>query len=176
MANFLQALALAALAAEACAAEFSHRVHIALKLECVTCHVSAAASRRVEDNNLPPREVCLKCHQDATIKQPRPTALAHFSHQQHVRVRPCAGCHRGIETSEVTSKANFPPMADCVVCHNRVEIPNSCWMCHAKTMRLTPESHVPDFIDSHSRVKHSAEEKRSCEVCHGRNFTCAGCH
>lgn len=158
------------------AADFSHRQHLAMGMDCVTCHVSAPTSTRAEDNNLPPRRVCLSCHEDAVIKEPRPTAVAHFSHEQHAKALKCQSCHRAMETSDATSKANFPQMADCIVCHTNVDIRDSCWTCHAKTMRLTTADHVTDFLDSHSRVKHSAEQKQSCEVCHGHNFHCAGCH
>jgi predicted CXXCH cytochrome family protein len=176
LAYFVQAIALLAIAGIASAADFSHRVHLAMKLECATCHTTAATSTRAEDNNLPSRQVCLRCHQDAAIKQPTPTAVAHFNHQLHVKMRPCTGCHRGLEKSDVTSKANFPVMAECMGCHRTFDIPDSCWKCHAQTMRLLPADHVTDFLDSHSRVKHSAAEKQSCEVCHGNNFHCAGCH
>ncbi len=43
----------------------------------------------------------------------------------------------------------FPAMATCI------------YKCHAKTMRLTPPDHIADFIDSHSRVKHTADQKQS---------------
>ena len=66
MANFVQAVAVGVLiAAGACAQpspEFSHRLHLAQKLECAACHTSVMRSARVEDNNLPQRAVCLGCH------------------------------------------------------------------------------------------------------------------
>ena len=67
-------------------------------------------------------------------------------------------------------------MAECIMCHPQVDIPDSCYKCHAKSMRLMPPDHASDFLDSHSRVKHSVDQKQACEVCHGRKFTCAGCH
>jgi predicted CXXCH cytochrome family protein len=174
LAHFLQALILAAITASA--ADFSHRAHLEMGLGCTSCHVSAGSSTRAEDNNLPTRQVCLTCHEDAAIKQPRPSPVAHFNHQQHVKMLACTQCHRGMETSDATSKANFPAMAQCLGCHSQVDIPDSCYKCHAKSMRLTSPDHVVDFIDSHSRVKHSPAQKQDCEVCHGRTFTCAGCH
>jgi hypothetical protein len=174
LAHLLQVLILLGLTAQA--ADFSHRAHLAMGMGCASCHVSAAASTRAEDNNLPAREVCLTCHADAAIKQPRPSAVAHFNHQLHGKALACTQCHHGMETSEVTSKANFPAMAECLTCHTQVDIPDSCYRCHAKSMRLTPADHVTEFIDSHSRVKHPPEQKQACEVCHGKAFTCAGCH
>jgi len=149
---------------------------VGLGLECVACHASAAKSTRAEDNNLPSKQVCLDCHQDVTIKAPRETAVARFNHEKHVAMLRCLDCHHQIDQSDVTSKANFPAMAECMACHSKVDMPESCYFCHAKSMRLTPADHVADFIDSHSRKKHSAAERASCEVCHGPEFHCAGCH
>jgi hypothetical protein len=176
LAHLLQAVALTFAATIAQGADFSHRAHLAMGFQCTACHVSVTTSTRAEDNNLPPRAVCLGCHQDVAIKSPRPTALARFNHEKHVTAITCLQCHRGMDQSEVTSAANFPPMASCIVCHNQVDIPVSCAFCHAQTMKLLPANHVVDFIDTHSRVKHSAPEKQACEICHGRNFHCAGCH
>jgi hypothetical protein len=174
LANLLQAVIL--VAATAAAADFSHRMHTSMGLGCTSCHVAAPASTRASDNLLPTRDVCLSCHGDVTIKQPRVTAVAHFNHELHLKIRTCTQCHHEIETSEATSKANFPGMTECISCHTQVDIPDSCYKCHDKSMRLIPSDHATDFIDSHSRVKHSVDQKQACEVCHGRSFTCAGCH
>ena len=151
-------------------------MHLGQGLDCGSCHVSAASSVKAEDNNLPPPEVCGQCHGGMTIKQPRATAVARFNHSKHVALRACTQCHHGIESSEATSKANFPSMAECISCHAEVDIPDSCYFCHAKTMKLTPGDHVTEFIDTHSRVKHTSDQKQACEACHGSSFRCAGCH
>jgi hypothetical protein len=181
LAHFVQAVALAVVSNVALAiaggADFSHRDHLGYGLACTQCHVSVKSSTRVEDNNLPRREACLGCHADpVAIKSPRPMPLEHFSHAEHTKNMECLQCHRGIDTSELTSIANFPRMADCVTCHEQGDMPNGCWKCHSKVMNLKPAFHVANFVDSHSRVKHSVEEKASCDVCHGKNFRCAGCH
>jgi hypothetical protein len=177
LANLVQGLTALALLATASGADFSHRAHLALKLECSSCHASVTKSSRVEDNNLPKAEVCLQCHESApAIKQPREIALAHFPHDKHVAAIPCLTCHKGINTSDVTSKANFPPMTQCVTCHVQTEISDSCYFCHAKSMNLEPASHGALWVDAHSRVRRAAAEKQACQMCHGRNFRCAGCH
>jgi Cytochrome c3 len=161
----------------ASAADFSHRDHLGYGLKCTQCHVSVTGSTKVEDNNLPRAEACRGCHTGAvTIKSPRAMPIEHFSHAQHTKSINCLQCHRGIDTSVVTSIANFPKMADCVTCHEQGDMPNGCWQCHSKTMQLKPALHVTGFIDSHSRVKRSVDDKASCRVCHGKNFRCAGCH
>jgi hypothetical protein len=189
LAHLLQALAIAAITSVTIdAAAFSHRAHLELKLECATCHTTVAASTRAEDNNLPQRDACMRCHTEVAINQPRATAVAHFNHALHLKMgnfgpllhvatkNACLACHRGIDTSEVTSKANFPQMADCVTCHNQVDIPYSCQKCHDKAMSLMPATHVRGFLDSHSRGRMPVVEKQGCRVCHGEGFHCAGCH
>jgi len=56
---------------------FSHRVHLAAKLDCAVCHAAEA---------LPKQEVCLKCHKTAEIGAPMPTRLARFDHQLHLKL------------------------------------------------------------------------------------------
>jgi hypothetical protein len=87
----------------------------------------------------------------------------------------CAACHRGLEQSEAVTKASFPQMADCLVCHNQIEPPFSCEKCHVNTSVLKPATHTRDFIDRHSS-RNFAMDKASCRICHGVNFRCMGCH
>ncbi len=196
---------LALLATAAPAAEFSHRLHLKMKLECVACHASVARSTKVEDNNLPNKQVCLGCHTDAQIKAPPQTMVAKFNHQQHLKMgniapviaaaidsgnylskprdirkhldtkNACVACHRGLELSDKVTAAAMPQMADCLVCHNKIEPPFSCAQCHREDAALKPASHVPAFMDQHSSGKMKFD-KTSCAVCHGRKFTCLGCH
>lgn len=184
---------------------FSHELHLKLKLTCVTCHASAQTSSRVEDNNLPQKAICLTCHKEASIKQPTPTLVSHFSHKQHVAFgsaapliraaiekqtylsppgntlrflsggNVCTACHRGMEESAAVTKAAFPQMADCLVCHSKIDPPFSCETCHSKDVKLKPAYHTPDFLDAH-HAKNSKLDRTTCAVCHGRKFSCQGCH
>ncbi len=87
----------------------------------------------------------------------------------------CTACHRGLEQSDAVSLANFPAMADCLVCHSKLDPPYSCEKCHVPGPNLKPASHTAQFLESHSR-QGALREKVSCAVCHGRDFTCLGCH
>lgn len=151
----------------------------------------------MEDNNLPPVTACAGCHQDAIVPKPPVTLLARFNHQKHVAMGDlapviraaiqskmyfgpsvnvesnCGACHRGMAVSAAVSKVNLPHMADCLVCHTEIDPPFSCEFCHAKGAKLKPVSHVTDFVDTHSR---KIVEKVGCAICHGRKFTCLGCH
>jgi len=88
---------------------------------------------------------------------------------------PCEACHRGLETSSHPDRASLSQMADCLVCHNQIDPPYSCELCHAKGAKLTPANHTPDFLDTHTSGKLNLD-KTTCAVCHGRKFHCLGCH
>lgn len=186
---------------------FSHELHLKLpaKLACVTCHASVQTSTRLEDNNLPPVAICLGCHKEASVGEPRKTILARFDHQKHLalgNVAPviaaaidaktyflpaaglreklntanaCGACHRGMEESTAPARSDLPVMSDCLVCHNKIDPPFSCEFCHAKGAPIKPATHVSDLLDRHTR-KDFKFDKESCDICHGRKFQCLGCH
>ncbi|HXG34066.1 MAG TPA: cytochrome c3 family protein [Bryobacteraceae bacterium] len=208
MARLVQGLIAAACTASGLAgAPFSHRTHLKLKPDCLACHPSAAASTRLEENNLPARKSCTPCHRDGVrIKLPRAVELSRFNHAVHVRLgaavaaaliraleektylgtpgelraqlegaNVCTACHRGLADSDRVTAEAFPHMADCLVCHSRIEPPFSCEYCHGPGRDLRPATHTPDFLDSHASGKMQLD-KQSCAVCHGRRFRCLGCH
>jgi len=189
----------------ATAAPFSHKLHLRLRLECETCHAAASTSTKVEDNLLPTKAACIKCHQDVTIPGPQSTRVVHFSHAQHLKMgnvapviaaaidkknylqppgdirrhldtkNACEACHRGLEDSDAVTPAAMPQMADCLVCHSQIENPFSCEKCHAKNANLKPANHTEDFMSTHTTGKLNLD-KTTCAVCHGRTFRCLGCH
>ncbi|MBS1825223.1 MAG: hypothetical protein JST93_07870 [Acidobacteria bacterium] len=185
------------------AADFSHALHAKLTPECTSCHAKAATSTRLEDNLLPTTDACRPCHESAQIKQPSKTRLAkfdHFFHSKFGNIAPaiataiktntylgdatkrtehlntanaCAACHRGIESSvSAATKTHYPEMADCLVCHNRIDPPFSCETCHGNDNALKPATHTARYIDTHT----TKGEKLGCASCHGKRFTCQGCH
>lgn len=140
------------------------------------------------------------------IPPPPETRIVSFSHAQHLRMgnvapllalaidkknylqpandirrhlntrNPCEACHRGLEESDRVTHAALPQMADCLVCHNQIDNPFSCEACHGKDIAsLKPASHTANFMDTHSAGKLQLD-KTTCAVCHGRTFTCMGCH
>ena len=141
-----------------------------------------------------------------TIKAPRRTLVTKFNHQHHVKLgsaapvilaeirsktyfgpvtpelearltagsrNACTACHRGLEANAKVDTSVFPHMADCLVCHTKIDPPFTCEKCHDEGPQLRPASHTPEFFDSHSSKK---VEKIGCAICHGRKFTCQGCH
>lgn len=186
---------------------FSHRLHLELKPDCTACHAAALGSARAQDNLLPKAEACSGCHEGVSIKQPAATLVTKFNHQLHLKLgnvapviaaalksktylsdpgdllahldtkNACAACHRGLPASDAVTKAAFPKMADCLVCHNKIQPPFSCEKCHETSgVELRPASHLDTkFFDTHSSGKLQFD-RMTCAVCHGRQFNCLGCH
>lgn len=87
----------------------------------------------------------------------------------------CLACHRGLNETDFATKENLPKMADCLVCHGKIDPPFSCGYCHTSEARLKPASHTHAFHDLHSN-RQAVPDKTTCKVCHGVKFTCMGCH
>jgi c(7)-type cytochrome triheme protein len=143
---------------------------------------------------------------EALDRLPTPPRPARFSHKQHVAlskiastlayaidngeylgagkdIRPllntedaCAACHRGLDRDEHAGAAHLPRMADCLVCHDRIDPPASCAKCHTEpAAKLKPATHAPGFLEQHADSA-SGLEKSACKGCHGTRFQCQGCH
>ena len=104
---------------------------------------------------------------------PNPTHRPHLDNVTNL----CAACHRQMTTAtETTAKSHYPHMSDCLVCHNKIDAPFSCKTCHFEDAKsLQPANHTSGFIDRHTN-KNSGLDKSECASCHGRQFTCLGCH
>lgn len=177
---------------------FSHKYHRTQVSGCDVCHKVSSGPMTAE------KEACVTCHDDVTIREHK-RAVPKFNHAQHLKlgsiaaviakaidagsylgssagVRPhletkdaCGGCHRAVEESETITKDLHPRMADCLVCHTHVEPVESCAKCHEKGFPLKPSSHTVAYLDDHASGK-AKFDKTTCAVCHGRKFTCRGCH
>jgi hypothetical protein len=184
---------------------FSHKYHLEQVSTCEACHTQATESAKAEDNLLPDTTECARCHDEVTIPQPRKVSVQKFNHAKHIKMgnvapvilaaiksgaflappgdlpkhlttkETCVACHHGIDQAETPGKAHYPQMAECLVCHNKVDPPQSCKHCHADSFQLKPGDHTREFADAHSTGKGRFENK-GCAVCHGRNFRCQGCH
>jgi len=87
----------------------------------------------------------------------------------------CTACHRGVADNEATDHSMFPQMADCLVCHAKIEVPFSCEKCHLPAQQIKPASHTASYVDFHSTGRANLD-KQSCVICHSRRFQCLGCH
>jgi hypothetical protein len=101
---------------------------------------------------------------------------AHLRPDLHEPGPGCQACHSGVALDQRRDPLSV--MGDCLVCHTKVDPPFSCGFCHTQpAAQLKPASHSPDFLDRHSAGLAKLNlEKAECAVCHGRKFTCLGCH
>jgi hypothetical protein len=85
----------------------------------------------------------------------------------------CQACHRRFDQPAIS---HLPHMADCLICHDKIDNPFSCEKCHSVAPAvLKPPSHTRDYVDTHSSGKLQLD-KPSCVPCHGVDFRCLGCH
>ncbi len=200
------AVILSACAVVCQAAPFSHKLHLGLDLQCVTCHTAAAASTKASDNLLPAKTVCLQCHEDAqSIPAPPQTRVAFFSHAQHLKM----GNLAPTIAAAIDKKTYLQPPGDI---RRHLNTQNACQACHRgleESDQVTPAAmpQMADCLVCHTEIdnpfscekchaknaalkpaSHVASylsdhtsgklnlDKASCVVCHGRNFRCLGCH
>ncbi len=172
--------------------QFSHKEALEKKLVCLTCHAQQKDSTSLSGKH---RGKVLKDFNHArhlSLGNLAPVIAGAIDSRQYlaspnkidilklradlITDNACGACHRGIAQVEgMLTKANFPHMEDCLVCHNKVDAPFSCTKCHANNMNLKPANHAPDFLDQHTTGKLNLD-KTTCASCHGRRFTCLGCH
>ena len=129
---------------------FSHKVHLKLGLNCLTCHTIAAPGFEA---GLPPDSQCMLCH--ASIKKESPAIqklAAHeasgkplkwariytlprfvwFSHQSHHQDAglACEQCHGPVSERDLIVKEKPTSMGFCMDCHAQRDAPNGCDFCH----------------------------------------------
>jgi len=171
---------------------FSHKEALEKNLQCLTCHAQQKDSKSLSDKrrgkilqdfnhqrhlsfgNIAPL-IADAIDRKAYLGSPNRIDLLKLR-ADLITDNPCQACHRGLrESTGALTKANFPHMEDCLVCHNKVEAPFSCEKCHAPGFNLKPANHAPDFLDRHTTGKLNLD-KTTCASCHGKRFTCLGCH
>lgn len=171
---------------------FSHKDALEKNFECLTCHAQQKDSTGLSDKH---KGKVLKDFNHALhlrFGNLAPVIASAIDRKQYlgspnkfdvlklradlITQNSCQACHRGLEIATgLLTKANFPHMEDCLVCHIKVDAPFSCPQCHPPSMNLKPANHAPDFLDRHTTGKLNLD-KSTCASCHGRRFTCLGCH
>jgi len=184
---------------------FSHRIHLAAKLECAVCHAAALTSTRLDDNLTPKPEVCLKCHKTAEIGGPVVTRLARFDHQLHLKLGNLAPLiavaidkKTYLTPSDPELRAQLNTQNPCKACHRGLEVSDrpdrsglpqmaDCLVCHNQ---IDPPYSCEFCHAKEAKLKpashtpdfldtHTAGklgfDKTTCAVCHGLRFRCLGC-
>lgn len=175
-----------------CSAQFSHQEALEKGLACLTCHAQQKDATTLSDKH---KGKILKDFNHArhlSFGNLAPSFAAAIDSKQYlgspnkidllklraelITDNPCQACHRGLRlASGAPTKEHFPHMEDCLTCHNKIDAPFSCEKCHPTGLKLKPANHAPDFLDRHTTGKLNLD-KTTCAACHGRRFTCLGCH
>jgi predicted CXXCH cytochrome family protein len=129
---------------------YSHKVHVALGLQCRGCHTNPGAGKLM---TYPPTALCLSCHQ--TVAADRPSiqklkAMAEeapeipwvrvykvadyvfWKHATHLDARiTCAECHGRVEDRDVVAvETTIVRKIGCVSCHDKRQVYTDCGDCH----------------------------------------------
>lgn len=129
---------------------FSHARHAGdLKVDCLYCHRSAAASSAA---TVPPMQLCMSCHQNLAhetretrkllayweeqqpirwVRLQRLPDFVYFTHEMHLRAGlQCTNCHGAVEGMPDTPRAASYEMGWCLSCHQQQGASRDCWTCH----------------------------------------------
>ena len=129
---------------------YSHKKHIALGLECRTCHVNPEPGTLM---TFPPTSLCMTCHQGVAADRPAIQKLAGYAasgkpipwiriykiadyvfwkHKPHLRTDiTCAGCHGPVAERDVLAEeTNIVTKPGCMTCHEKRQILTDCGDCH----------------------------------------------
>jgi Cytochrome c7 and related cytochrome c len=130
---------------------YSHKQHLALSLQCRTCHVNPDAGKLM---TYPPAQFCMGCHQTIAADRPSIQKLAEFAasgkpipwvrvyqvpdyvywqHGSHLEAKvDCAECHGPVAERDVIAlETNVVKMLGCVTCHDKRQAYTDCGACHA---------------------------------------------
>ena len=129
---------------------YSHKVHVALGLQCRDCHAIADPGFLA---GYPAEATCMACHAAIKVDSPHIQQLARFSsegrpvpwkrvyrvpdfvwfsHASHVEDAgvDCGTCHGAVPERDVLFQERPTTMAACMQCHAEYNAPNDCDLCH----------------------------------------------
>jgi hypothetical protein len=129
---------------------YSHKQHLALKLECRQCHVNPDAGEMM---TFPATAICMSCHQAIAAERPTIQKLAAFaktgtpipwvrvydtpdyvfwSHGAHLAAKvDCVECHGRVADQDVMQQqTDVVTMLGCRRCHDARQVFTDCGDCH----------------------------------------------
>jgi hypothetical protein len=132
---------------------YSHKVHLALGLQCTGCHTNPEASGLM---TFPATSICMKCHLTVAKNRPAIEKLASFdksktdvpwvrvykvlpgvnwNHRAHLDAgMKCEMCHGDVSQVDANGMTNFKSvdaMGGCLSCHKLHNAPTNCSTCHS---------------------------------------------
>jgi hypothetical protein len=129
---------------------YSHKIHLALGLECQMCHTNPDAGRMM---TFPVTATCMKCHASLGKNKPTIQKLAAFeksktavpwvrvytvlpgvswNHRRHLDAgMKCEMCHGDVSQMQVmTNVKSVTAMVGCIDCHKLHNAKTTCVTCH----------------------------------------------
>jgi hypothetical protein len=130
---------------------YSHKTHLALGLQCQTCHANPDPGNQM---TFPAASTCMTCHANVAKDKPAIVKLAGFSqllqsipwarvyeitpgvtwtHRKHLQAgAQCAACHGDVSQLDAMSQVtSVTAMGSCISCHQARKAPTTCVTCHA---------------------------------------------
>ena len=130
---------------------YSHKLHLALGLQCNMCHKNPGKGALM---TLPTAQTCMSCHKAIATDKPPIEKLAayaksgkpipwvrvyvllkgvNFSHKTHITAEvQCETCHGPVQNFEVQHQAtSITAMSVCLKCHKMNNAPTTCKTCHS---------------------------------------------
>jgi len=129
---------------------YSHKAHLALGLECKTCHTNPDPGKLM---TFPATSTCMSCHATVAKSKPAIQKLAAFAksqqdvpwvrvyavlpgvnwtHRKHLDAgMKCETCHGEVAQMDAMSEAtSVTTMGVCITCHKANNAPTVCQTCH----------------------------------------------
>jgi hypothetical protein len=137
---------------------YSHKTHLALKLQCQTCHSNPDPGNQM---TFPATSTCMTCHANIAKDKPAIVKLAEFSksgqlipwvrvyqvtpgvtwtHRKHLQAgMQCVMCHGDLsQLDAIAQTTSVTSMASCISCHQSHKAPTACATCHAWPTEQSP--------------------------------------
>jgi c(7)-type cytochrome triheme protein len=128
---------------------YSHKAHLALGLQCASCHKNADPG---DFMGFPAESSCMSCHQAVKVDSPHIAKVAaaarekkpipwvrlyqlptyvYFSHRVHTEAgTTCETCHGPVRERDVLTREVVHTMKSCMACHTATKADNECGTCH----------------------------------------------
>ena len=129
---------------------YSHKTHLALDLECQTCHTNPEPGNMM---TFPATSTCMSCHTIVAKDKPAIQKLASFAksnqtipwvrvytltpgvtwtHRKHIEAGlKCETCHGQVaEINAMSQATSVTSMGVCINCHKLHNAPTVCQTCH----------------------------------------------
>ncbi|MFH2037774.1 MAG: hypothetical protein ABIJ45_15340 [Candidatus Zixiibacteriota bacterium] len=140
---------------------FNHKRHIGKNLTCQYCHGDMSVGSGSQNNNLPGKPACMKCH-DGQIADNN-CSFCHLNGLSLIDVHPNDWRHQHAE--EATAEPEW-----CQSCHAENSF---CIACHRGD---NPTGLIHDLNFKYTHGLEAGTNEFSCTACHDNRTFCVDCH